>query len=84
MDGWVSGGVDGRAGLRIAYSNQKCTSGWCLMQLNLCIGEGVLSSCQPTIQSAVGTMKKIFEAFKTNPCSLLITKIYEVPSHILA
>ena len=23
MDGWVDGWVDGRAGLRIAYSNQK-------------------------------------------------------------
>ena len=26
MDGWVGGWMDGKAGLRIAYSNQKCTN----------------------------------------------------------
>jgi hypothetical protein len=26
MDGWMGGWVAGKAGLRIAYSNQKCTN----------------------------------------------------------
>ena len=38
MGGWMDGWTDGRAGLRIAYSNQKAKNGKILkIQVSICI-----------------------------------------------